>query len=416
MPNKQPGVLKGKKVIFQTTSDAKDLAPFASPDVVVAVNVDTATPEDVAYLRSIYGKDNVIGADYSPNAETAGKVNALGLPAVIIQNEGPDQAKGCDEAAPGLVDSGITIAMATNNVEVYPDYVDVAMPYAYPQLGTSVADAQASATAKGGANVMVVVGGDQGPGYDTINEQNAEIAARSGGYGIFPPDVTDVGQTKKMLAPTVVVGVTGGAPTPPTVAGVTGGGGTPPPNTTAPRPKKTTGPRPAIDTSNPSAKAPDNRPMATQVAPKPEPPPPYTGGASPVRVEHLDDGSTRTITATGAVIKQGPDGRAYREGWVDPDKGYDMSTLVPGKDGNPYNQPQSASAFGDATFQPTNPGWGNAATVAKNENPVGVTGATDPTQTPGTPQPTPSPTSGSGLDPYFAAHDPTSHFGGSAID
>lgn len=44
----------------------------------------------------------------------------------------------------------------------------------------------------------------------------------------------------------------------------------------------------------------------------------YTGGASVVKVFHLDDGSTVTITSTGAVIKQGRCGNPYREGWLNP--------------------------------------------------------------------------------------------------
>lgn len=48
------------------------------------------------------------------------------------------------------------------------------------------------------------------------------------------------------------------------------------------------------------------------------PAPPYTGGAPVAKVLHPPDGSTVTITSTGAVIKQGRSGTAYREGWVDP--------------------------------------------------------------------------------------------------
>jgi hypothetical protein len=45
-------------------------------------------------------------------------------------------------------------------------------------------------------------------------------------------------------------------------------------------------------------------------------PAPYTGGASVVKFFHLSDGSTVTITSTGAVIKQGRCGTPYREGWI----------------------------------------------------------------------------------------------------
>lgn len=47
-------------------------------------------------------------------------------------------------------------------------------------------------------------------------------------------------------------------------------------------------------------------------------PPPYTGGASVAKYFHLSDGSTMTITSTGAVIKQGRNGTPYRQGWINP--------------------------------------------------------------------------------------------------
>lgn len=51
--------------------------------------------------------------------------------------------------------------------------------------------------------------------------------------------------------------------------------------------------------------------------------PAYTGGASVSKVFSpangtTADGSTITITCTGAVIKQSPGGSAYRQGWIDP--------------------------------------------------------------------------------------------------
>jgi hypothetical protein len=45
-------------------------------------------------------------------------------------------------------------------------------------------------------------------------------------------------------------------------------------------------------------------------------PAPYSGGAPVAKFFHLSDGSTVTITTTGAVIKQSPCATAYREGWV----------------------------------------------------------------------------------------------------
>jgi hypothetical protein len=73
-------------------------------------------------------------------------------------------------------------------------------------------------------------------------------------------------------------------------------------------------------------------------------PAPYTGGASIAKVLYPKDGSTVTITSTGAVIKQSPGGNPYREGWVDP--GYinsinsssDLSGMMSSGSVNPYTQ------------------------------------------------------------------------------
>lgn len=48
------------------------------------------------------------------------------------------------------------------------------------------------------------------------------------------------------------------------------------------------------------------------------PPTPYSNGAPIVRVFYPADGSTVTVTSTGAVIKQSPCQTPYREGWVNP--------------------------------------------------------------------------------------------------
>lgn len=64
--------------------------------------------------------------------------------------------------------------------------------------------------------------------------------------------------------------------------------------------------------------------QAYGVVPTPDP---YTGGAGGAewvnQKEHsvvMQDGSRRTITETGAVIRRKADGSAYREGWIDPEK------------------------------------------------------------------------------------------------
>ncbi len=45
---------------------------------------------------------------------------------------------------------------------------------------------------------------------------------------------------------------------------------------------------------------------------------PYSGGTSIAMVLYPADGSTVTITTSGAVIKQSPNGSPYRMGWINP--------------------------------------------------------------------------------------------------
>jgi hypothetical protein len=60
-------------------------------------------------------------------------------------------------------------------------------------------------------------------------------------------------------------------------------------------------------------------------------PAPYTSGAPVAKYYYLSDGSTVTITSTGAVIKQGRCGNAYREGWINP---ADICTIQSAQDLN----------------------------------------------------------------------------------
>lgn len=55
---------------------------------------------------------------------------------------------------------------------------------------------------------------------------------------------------------------------------------------------------------------------------------PYTGGTPVAKVFYLADGSTVTITCTGAVIKQSPGGNPYREGWINPSQTGSLSTAA----------------------------------------------------------------------------------------
>lgn len=81
-----------------------------------------------------------------------------------------------------------------------------------------------------------------------------------------------------------------------------------------------------------------------------QPPQPYTGGAPVAKVFYPADGSTITVTATGAVIKQSPGGNPYRQGWVNPSDigGYnsfgDLGGHIRSGATNPYKVPAYSSA------------------------------------------------------------------------
>jgi hypothetical protein len=95
------------------------------------------------------------------------------------------------------------------------------------------------------------------------------------------------------------------------------------------------------------------------------PPAPYTGGAAVVKVLHPADGSTVTITATGAVIKQSPGDTPYREGWVSTcnigsiNEASDLQGQIQPGSSNPFssncNNAQSTSSAAATTTPATNP-------------------------------------------------------------
>lgn len=76
-------------------------------------------------------------------------------------------------------------------------------------------------------------------------------------------------------------------------------------------------------------------------------PAPYTGGADVAKFFHLPDGSTVTITDTGAVIKQSPCHTAYREGWINV---ADICNIQTGQDLKGQLGSGSSNPFGSATF------------------------------------------------------------------
>lgn len=80
-------------------------------------------------------------------------------------------------------------------------------------------------------------------------------------------------------------------------------------------------------------------------------PAPYTGGAGVAKYFYLTDGSTVTITNTGAVIKQGACGNPYREGWINTS---DICNIQTAQDLKGRLMPGSSNPYGSATFSGCN--------------------------------------------------------------
>jgi DNA uptake protein ComE-like DNA-binding protein len=76
-------------------------------------------------------------------------------------------------------------------------------------------------------------------------------------------------------------------------------------------------------------------------------PAPYSGGADIAKFFHLSDGSTVTITVTGAVIKQGRCGNPYREGWINVS---DICSINSAQDLNGRLASGSSNPYGSASF------------------------------------------------------------------
>lgn len=76
-------------------------------------------------------------------------------------------------------------------------------------------------------------------------------------------------------------------------------------------------------------------------------PKPYTGGADVAKSFHLSDGSTVTITVTGAVIKQGRCDTPYREGWISPSDICDIHSAqdLNGRLSSGSSNPNGSSGF-----------------------------------------------------------------------
>lgn len=108
---------------------------------------------------------------------------------------------------------------------------------------------------------------------------------------------------------------------------------------------------------------------------------PYTGGASVSKVIYPADGSTVTITSTGAVIKQSPGHTPYRQGWISVCDLGSISTMSDLKgrlasgSKNPYssdcqqnnNQPGNRPSSNN-NFNPPVPNVSSSANATSNAN------------------------------------------------
>ncbi len=381
--NPKAGPFEGK-IIFQTTNDPVVLLPYADKAQVVAVLPDT-TREEADKLRSA-GYDVVIW-DPQNGGDTVGAVQRLGVEGVILQAEGPEQLDAANKTAAQLEGSGVTLAIATNNfsTDSYPGWVDVAMPYAYASIGSHITVDRVEYEASkrvGGRDIVIIpiVGGDMPPpGQESQNEQLAAAAAEDGTYAIFPLDPTDPTSMDSLLNPpgAKTPATDTNEPAPASVAIPDGLAGGPTGTYNRPGAEKPAGRgKPASTSSssnevNPAVASAEFANERRQVF-APPPPSPYQGGAPVEKVLHPDDGSTITITSTGAVIKQSPGGTPYREGWVDPNKISDIDSVsdltgnIRSGNTNPFTHPASTA------FQSTNPGWGAASDAAKAASGSGV--------------------------------------------
>ena len=100
---------------------------------------------------------------------------------------------------------------------------------------------------------------------------------------------------------------------------------------------------------------------------------PYNGGASVSKFFTEPDGSGVTITSTGAVIKQGPCGTPYREGWVNPNSisGINSSGQIPKLQSGATN-PFTASAS-TSNSRPSSSSSSSASSSANSSSTVSVT-------------------------------------------
>ncbi|HEX5394812.1 MAG TPA: hypothetical protein VFW52_00420 [Candidatus Saccharimonadales bacterium] len=119
-------------------------------------------------------------------------------------------------------------------------------------------------------------------------------------------------------------------------------------------------------------------------------PAPYTGGGSVSKVFYPADGSTITITDTGAVIKQSPGGNAYRQGWIDPTainsiySAADLNGRLMNGQANPYTKSSGqynyppANKYGSNVKQSYNQAYSNTSSSASAYSSSSATASASP--------------------------------------
>lgn len=105
---------------------------------------------------------------------------------------------------------------------------------------------------------------------------------------------------------------------------------------------------------------------------------PYTSGAPISKVFYPSDGSTVTVTSTGAVIKQSPGHTPYREGWVNTaninglNSAADLRGQLASGNKNPYtnnsSNNQSSSHTSSSTATSQTPSASSTSNATANAN------------------------------------------------
>ncbi len=418
-----------------TSTDPKQALSLAHKPAWVAVQIDVnngqgPNPADVQALKN--AGITVVG--WQQNATQAGidAVDKYGLSGMILGAESTDQLSSALSAASHL---SVPVALVGNQplyqpAGTVPPQITL-MPEAYANVdGNHLQPNQvmAQAQATGAQSVMPIFGT-----YDGKSERGGVVpmdtylanTPAGATYGAFALESMNGEQRANFGLPP-----TGSALPPPTAAPPMPAGSLPPAAAPATNQPAKAPPSPNNPSSNffnnfPSlagAQPPaqhahpispgthdDTIKMAPPAPSNDSPPYAYSVGAGgidwiyhhPNKIQYLADGSTQTITESGAVIKQSPGHSAYREGWVDPNAGYKMSTIAPSPTGNPNHSPYArATTPSGPSSPPTNPNptYGpvpitpHPATTTHGHNPSPpTTSPAAPSSAPPTPPSPPSP-------------------------